>query len=493
MSEYLSMFGESSDDSETEESDRRSQSRATSQVEATSLHYAEVKEVSGIGGGRGIFAKTDLPPGCLIFSEISSMTFRDAADLDDPAEFLYTVEQVCKDAKAFECCKVLHPVSIDDVPQEDVEAMKMNWNGDSLLTLASKLHCPRDEIVRVGLALQHNGFASGLYHTLTKLNHSCSPNCIKFKPTAQSKWASEIWTVRDIAKGEELSICYCEPMEMTSQSMREYLLAQHRFSCLCELCSSLQLTTASSKDKDTSSLLELDKKQETIAMLEGELRFISLEEHTDALRICKKMMKVGEETMLASFNELLSRPEADTETGTREREGNGLLGGPGPVLQRSLSVIKMRVLKLLVQVAATSIQAYSQTKGVKRSVLEKAIYTYVGASHSLMHLQTELLGPDHSDLSTTQSDLAEGIRCVLTHAGTAFSMDEALTHLRGGPYALHVADASELRTVMGAAEREAKRLKALYNTHAKYPEAFRALKEPGDLFIGGVHQGQVQE
>ena len=107
MSDYLSMFGESSDDSETEESDRRSQSRATSQVEeveATSLHYAEVKEVSGIGGGRGIFAKTDLPPGCLIFSEISSMTFRDAADLDDPAEFLYTVEQVCKDAKAFECC-----------------------------------------------------------------------------------------------------------------------------------------------------------------------------------------------------------------------------------------------------------------------------------------------------------------------------------------------------------------------------------------------------
>lgn len=497
------MFGDSSSDSESGEDAVESRSDPTSRSApsgTTSLHHAEVREeVAGIGGGRGVFAKTHLPPGCLIFSEISSMVFRDAADLDDPSEFLHTVEQVCKDKKAFDCCAVLHPVSIDDVPREDVEKMKMNWGGDDLLTLASNLHIARDEILRVGLTLQHNGFASGLYHTLTKMNHSCSPNCIKFKPTAQSNWASEIWTVRDIAEGEELSICYCEPSEMTSRSMREYLLTQHRFFCLCELCTRLKLPQERSKEDENSKssanteiavvLLELDKRQETIAMLESELSFISLEEHTDALRICKKMMKLGEETMLARFDELLSLPWpvqvpvplAGAGVGDEEEVGKD----EGAVLQRSLLVIKIRVLKLLVQAAATSIQAYSQTKGVKKSVLEKAIYTYAGASHTLLRLQTELLGPDHSELSTTQSDLAEGLRCVLTSAGTVFSLDDALTHLRAVPYSLEVADATELRAMMGAAERETKRLKALYNTRAKYPEALKVLREPGDLFLGG--------
>ena len=118
-------------------------------------------------------------------------------------------------------------------------------------------------------------------------------------------------------------------------------------------------------------------------------------------------------------------------------------------------------------------------------MLEKAIYTYAGASHTLVGLQTELLGPDHSELSTRSQIPAEGLRCVLTSAGTVFGLDDALTRLRAVPYSLEVADATELRAMMGAAEREAKRLKALYNTRTKYPEALKALRSLGDLFLGG--------
>ena len=479
MAQWHLMFGEDSD-SDTEsprqvlpaQEMKYANSGATSLADERDQRYVEVKEciVEGIGGGRGIFARMDLLPGCLVLSEISSMGFRDESDLDDPVEFIHAVEEVIRDPKAMECAHQLHPMSIDDASYEDVERMRLNWSADDLYSLASKLRCSQIEIIRVGLTLQHNGFSSGLYHTLTKVNHSCSPNCIKFKPAAQSNWASEIWTIRPVREGEELTICYCEPVEMTLRSMREYLLTQHRF---------VDMSQAVEKEDDGESelLADLDKRQEILAMAERELSFIDIEDHPDRLRICKRMMAFGENSLLKEVNKLLDQ---------------GKEGGYSTALRRSLMVMKIRILKHLVHAAAISIQSYPQTRGVKKSVLNSAICTYVGASDSLLGLQREFWGNDHCDLGTTNADLAEGLRCLLTSISPdGFRLEDAVARLQAAPYSLlsdAVADLASLRSMMASAEAEARRLEALYNTRVKYPGALSVLREPGDLFWGTVRR-----
>ena len=489
------MFGE---DSDSEEDDYKGLSstetaarlRVAANDCATSLQshteqilpYAEVKDnIVEIGGGRGVFAKMNLQPGCLVMSEISSIEFRDSSDLDDPSEFIHTVEEIIKDQKAKDCCSVLHPISINFVSKEDIERMRSTWNEEALISTADRLQCSQEEIIRVGLALQHNGFSSGLYHTLTKVNHSCFPNCIKFKPTAQSNWASEIWTTRPVREGEELTICYCEPMEMTTRSMREYLFTQHRFTCLCELCTSLKISHELSLDAN-SSLVELDRKQDMLSMAERELSFISIEEHNDRLRICKKMIALGEKSLLKDIDSMF----AQCSKGDTAKE---------IVMVRSLKVMKIRVLKHLVQAAAVSIESYSQTHGVKKSVLFAALCTYVGASNSLLGLQKEVLGDDHCDLGTTYADLAEGLQCLLasTSIGGKLSSSSNMClpqdiaqKLQAPPYAFEaVSDYNRFKNMMSTAETEARRLKALYNTRLKYPEALVALRESGDVFWGG--------
>lgn len=79
------------------------------------------------------------------------------------------------------------------------------------LNRASEVDCAR---LLVALALQHNGFGSGLYLQLAMVNHTCyAPNCIKTSPTGATAWASELWTIRDVRAGEQLFISYAQPLE----------------------------------------------------------------------------------------------------------------------------------------------------------------------------------------------------------------------------------------------------------------------------------------
>jgi len=86
------------------------------------------------------------------------------------------------------------------------------------------------------LALQHNGFSSGLYTQLSIFNHSCDPNTIKFsaKCSAGGARMSECWTTRPVQEGEELTIDYCPTS--TQLESRIYLHAQHGFVCACPVC-----------------------------------------------------------------------------------------------------------------------------------------------------------------------------------------------------------------------------------------------------------------
>eukprot|EP01034_Spumella_vulgaris_P031790 gene31790-39272_t len=153
---------------------------------------------------------------------------------------------------------------------------------DILTHIATESRLSATEVRRIFLTLQHNGFSSGLYEFLSIANHSCNPNCIKFVPqtttaeqltrtnqgSGRHTTASEIWSTRPILKDEEITICYCVPLEMTNSAMHTFLMQHHRFVCQCNKCLNSSRTSSNTSsavitsndtviDTTTSNLLTL--------------------------------------------------------------------------------------------------------------------------------------------------------------------------------------------------------------------------------------------
>lgn len=91
-----------------------------------------------------------------------------------------------------------------------------------------------DEVVRLLLQFQCNGFKSGLYLQLCIFNHSCSPNAVKLSPT-EPGMPSVVRATRALLPGEEATISYLYPLEQ-STAARLRALKQFGFVCECQIC-----------------------------------------------------------------------------------------------------------------------------------------------------------------------------------------------------------------------------------------------------------------
>ena len=245
--DWMEMFGDDDSDERKEEveEDRKKGERVESLI--------SFRKVIGIGGGRGVFAERDIEPGTLLLAEKPSFTWRREQQLSDPDTLRHYAKEIYQSSstspEVYEVSKFLYPSSLKDVNEEEIERIKELWNlrDSELNNRYNSLHdpeIPQDELIQIALVLQHNGFASGLYKYLSLINHSCIPNCIKFSPNQSDmnnwKYVSEIWSIQPIKAGEEITICYCDKIEIPYQSMRSYLLNQHRFLCHCSRCNSIQ-------------------------------------------------------------------------------------------------------------------------------------------------------------------------------------------------------------------------------------------------------------
>jgi len=78
---------------------------------------------------------------------------------------------------------------------------------------------------------------SGLFLSVSRLNHSCRANC----DYSIEHGCLEVRTARQVRAGEELTICYNNFLEedgpVVKSERKEYLLWAYRFSCSCEDCS----------------------------------------------------------------------------------------------------------------------------------------------------------------------------------------------------------------------------------------------------------------
>uniref|UniRef100_A0ABM5FU62 [histone H3]-lysine(4) N-trimethyltransferase n=1 Tax=Pogona vitticeps TaxID=103695 RepID=A0ABM5FU62_9SAUR len=75
------------------------------------------------------------------------------------------------------------------------------------------------------------GVGVGLYPSMSLLNNSCDPNCVIIFEGPQLHLRS----IREIQKGEELTISYVETMMLTSER-QQHLKRQYCFECDCLMC-----------------------------------------------------------------------------------------------------------------------------------------------------------------------------------------------------------------------------------------------------------------
>ena len=139
-----------------------------------------------------------------------------------------------------------------------------------------------------------NAFALGLYPTIARLNHSCDPNCI----ILGSPVGMYLITLRDIEKGEELTISYVDTY------VQEYLAPGHMstelfntagFFCVCETCKNPNSTIRQSQEAFKSRTTEALARSENFAQLQKLI--LELPERSDesnsaeVIRICNTLME----------------------------------------------------------------------------------------------------------------------------------------------------------------------------------------------------------
>ena len=76
-----------------------------------------------------------------------------------------------------------------------------------------------------------------MYEHISRLNHTCEPNLT----THFDGFALIVSTLRDVAEGDELSICYARSaMREPTVRRRAILKASHNFVCMCDRCRTME-------------------------------------------------------------------------------------------------------------------------------------------------------------------------------------------------------------------------------------------------------------
>ena len=453
-------------------------------VEETNIQlFSYVKHMPAIGGCRGVFAKTKLLAGCLISAEKPFIGWSKNTDFGDVDDLARIILQILKSERCLEPSRLLHPCTIqecDAIESSDIRTMFDVYDGNDLNTLAAAAEASIEEVIRVALALQHNGFHSGLYEKQSLLNHSCDPNCLKLTPST-SHSTSEIWTIRDVAEGEELTICYYSPMESATATVRSYLNINHRFWCNCTKCSKLGFTAVVTTIDDLASL---DK--EISDKLQAEVEFE------------QKLMQLEQEQQLQANTRCSSSALHSTYHDIKQLLLSAFVSATSQSHLLSPSLFA-RARKIELAAIVDIIQAceHSNNNSNNQSQLTADIaVAYLRCSIELYQQQALYLQPSHPDLGAALQDICEGIQSLKQHfPATLAAFDPELW---GTILPVQRVNAEEPLVVsknsnnapLQCAKRcqaEAKRIKSLYSTPLRFPEAARLVAAPpGAFYWGGV-------
>lgn len=460
-------------------------------------------EVIDLDDMKAVVASRDLSAGELIFAEIPSAIFPSPDSLIDPSFLLASIEDIVSSPLCVSVCGRLHPRNIEDADNDEREALLAKLQGDTLTAISQKYHVAENELIRIGLVLQHNGFASGLYSELSMVNHSCDPNCIKFTPTASSFWSSEIWTIRSVKKGEELTICYVEPFETSPIRTREFLQMHHRFACHCSLCKTIDYSNS------LESMIEVHIIEDALDSLENDIKLFKLSGSNRGDSSDQEETTVSAHEKLEHLTHL-----RDSTSHLIDKTPSLIESNTDSVMHRACLFLLSRAYKVIIQANLLSFevniaQSASTLKLKDEGVNDNDdsslpfVVDYIGYSHKLSALQLRFLSADHPDIGTTATDIKEGIDYALQllklakgegpdgnntiHTFlTTLNSQHGITWL---PSSTVLQSSPQLLQILNNKKAEyhstGKRLKELYQLPRHYPKAVSVLRGPGDIFRGG--------
>ena len=385
----------------------------------------DLRQISNIGGGRGVFATRHISAGSLILAEIPSLKWSlSHATLGNADILISTVGSVILSDTAHDSSRKLYPFRLDEVDSDEIRKIEELWSEEDIDRIMRQYNLShqgapigRDEILRTTLALQHNGFTSGLYLLLCMINHSCHPNCIKFSPLRPNGWqcASEIWATRDIEANEELTICYFEPLEMVHLSRRRFLHSHHRFDCSCDRC----LSSGSGGAEYNMSLLDMETVVEGLEHAVRDAITANPSRHSQAISTGRAKGAAMARDFVVQISELLERCIGVMTDMLR-------IAPPVPSLEETHrsrcswtdeQCLLTRLLQTCVVAAAERIGAMqsmcTENPSVGEMRLLPASAEYAVLSCMLLHTQQHYLNPMHANLTQSLFDVVESVSLLL--------------------------------------------------------------------------------
>jgi len=294
----------------------------------------EVREMSGIGGGRGVFARRDIRVGEVVLEEVPLVralpTHQKSEEgrvraTDEPLHMQLT-RRVLQDPRRdllLQQMEVLYPRTVDlhqrvhdDMDLEVYKRAKRHHADfvdklvDQQQTTSAQPPLGEEEVLVVLLKVCFNAFQGGIYVKKGMFNHSCRPNCETFgageRPgrnagdSATSRKASEIVANTDIPAGTELTISYLFPIEQTHASRQRKFEKQH----FCDI-------GPSPWPREVEALLFEDEQEFDESMRMEVLE--SLAQVEEALDHLDDLLESGEATHKFAFKQLKSElQEAET-------------------------------------------------------------------------------------------------------------------------------------------------------------------------------------
>ncbi|KAF8995749.1 hypothetical protein BDQ17DRAFT_1430141 [Cyathus striatus] len=190
--------------------------------------------------GYGMFATRPLKVGDLILIERPLMVLpinTDLSGVDECPELFRNVLKQVQGSKATPM-GIMEPmleVAFGRMTKENQEAFLALANAhtnDGTTRLSAIWRTNTFAISDIGELGDENDQYGMVLKEMSRINHSCRPNCTYSFDTAS--FSFELRVSRAIAQGEEIFFCYCEPNVPTVQRQAE--LKPYGFSCTCLSC-----------------------------------------------------------------------------------------------------------------------------------------------------------------------------------------------------------------------------------------------------------------
>ena len=240
------------------------------------------KQVEIPGKGQGLVATTHLPVGTTIIEESPLITAENNSDGEDSIT-LDTAEI----AANFRCLseeQKSHVLSLHDPGPTSVNFFKLD-EIDKKVVRIFMWNC-----INLCGDPEMNVDKSGLYKTISRINHSCAPNVVwSWIQRDTSKSIKQVKVCRKIMEGEEILAMYCGGDDtFPCKVERQMDLKKWNFICKCEVCSLTgdELTINDEARRKIKDLHEALNIKEKIGFYEN-----ALQDAREKLKVMKTMKK----------------------------------------------------------------------------------------------------------------------------------------------------------------------------------------------------------